>query len=64
MTVIVNGRKVELFAGASVRDALRKYSPEELKRIEQGEKKVIDSWGNGLDLQGSLDEGSAIKIVS
>jgi len=64
MTVSINGEVIDIFAGARVRDAVRRYSAAALKQIAAKRKRVVDRFGNPLALTGELSEGQAIFITS
>jgi sulfur carrier protein ThiS len=57
MQIKMNGQAVEIFSGATVRDALRKYSDSEWKRVQKNEKKVCDRRGHEVGLDGELSGG-------
>ena len=54
MEVTINSKKVEVFDGAKVEHAIRKFAPATLKAVKQGLLYVTDSFGNRLALDGSL----------
>ena len=66
MQIKVNGRPVEIFAGARVRDVVRKYSRTEWGRVRKGIKTVRDAhlaagdvfceWGSGMAIATGLAE--------
>jgi hypothetical protein len=60
MKVKVNGQPVDIFAGAKVEDVLRRYSRTEWKRVQKGERKVCDSHGHELGLDGELVGGQEL----
>jgi hypothetical protein len=60
MQVKVNGRTVEIFAGAKVGDALRRYSRTEWRRVRDGERKVRDPRGHEVGLDGELTGGEEL----
>lgn len=62
MQIKVNGRRVEIFSGACVRDALRKYSPVTWKQIQNGSKAVFDDHGHEIGLDGALAAGARIRV--
>lgn len=62
LKIQINEETVELFEGARLLDAVRKYSPEELKRIEKKTKQIVDRNGNQLELDGELSDGDDFYI--
>jgi hypothetical protein len=62
MKVSLNGREVEVFSGARVRDALQLHAAHELPAVETGEKHVYDRWGNQVDLEGELVGGERLEV--
>jgi hypothetical protein len=53
---------IEIFAGATVKDVLRKYSREEWKRVRSGENTVRDGQGHEVGLDGELGGGEELFI--
>jgi len=62
MKVKVNGRGIEIFNGALVKDALLKYSKEEYKFIRDKKKIVVDKRNNKRFLSGELSAGETLFI--
>lgn len=62
MQVKVNGRPVELFAGAKVEDALRRFSRAEWTKVRKGLRTVRDGRGNEVALDGELSGGETLTI--
>jgi sulfur carrier protein ThiS len=62
MQVKVNDQKIEIFAGAKVRDVLRKYSSTEWILVRKKEKKVTDAYGHEVGLDGELNGGESLFI--
>jgi hypothetical protein len=60
MQIKVNGRAIEIFSGAKVVDALRRYSPAEWTRVRKGQKKVCDRHGHEVGLDGELIGGEEL----
>ena len=60
MQVKVNGRTIELFSGAKVEDALRRYSRTEWRRVRDGERRVCDAHGHEVGLDGELAGGQEL----
>jgi len=63
MQIKVNGQAVEIFSGARVRDALRKYSRAEWKLVQKNEKIVCDGRGHPVGLDGELNGGEELLIA-
>ena len=62
MTAIVNGKRIDIFDGATVEHAIRKFSPEALKDIKQGTAYVTDRFGNHVALSGTLTENDVLTV--
>jgi sulfur carrier protein ThiS len=62
MHVKVNGQTIEIFAGARVRDVLRKYSRAEWTLVMKNKKKVSDAHGHEVGLDGELNGGEELVI--
>ena len=59
MTVYVNGEKVELLPGMTVRHALIQSG--HIQKYETGQK-VYDEWGSEMGLSGALWDGARITV--
>jgi hypothetical protein len=64
MQIKVNGQVIEIFAGARVRDVLRKYSRDELMHVRKKVKTVCDGHGHEVDLDGELSGGEELVITA
>ena len=62
MKVTVNGKIVELFEGAKVEHAIRKFAPATLKAVKRGLLFVTDKFRNKVALEGSLTDGDTLHI--
>lgn len=62
MQIKVNEQTIEIFAGARVRDVLRKYSRTEWTLVRKNKKKVTDAHGHEVGLDGELNGGEALVI--
>lgn len=62
MQIKVNEQTIEIFAGARVRDVLRKYSRTEWTLVRKKEKKVSDPYGHEVGLDGELNGGEELVI--
>ena len=62
MQIKVNDQTIEIFAGARVRDVLRKYSRAEWTLVRNNEKKVSDRYGHEVGLDGELNGGEELVI--
>jgi len=62
MHIKVNGKTVEIFSGACVRDVLRKYSQITWTQIQKGSKAVFDGRGHEVGLEGGLSEGARLIV--
>ncbi|HUU06545.1 MAG TPA: hypothetical protein VMZ49_11790 [Patescibacteria group bacterium] len=64
MQIKVNDREIEIFSGACVKDALRKFSRREWKQVQQNRKAAFDRHGHEIGLDGELNGGEEIFIKS
>jgi sulfur carrier protein ThiS len=64
MQIKVNGQSIEIFSGATVKDALRQYSSAALKQVNKNEKKVCDRHGHEVGLDGELSGGEELHITA
>ena len=62
MNVWVNDKKIEIFSGARVRDALRKYSMKEYRAVDEDRKQVTDKRCNRIEPDGELSGGQQLYI--
>jgi hypothetical protein len=62
MQIKMNKQTIEIFSGAKVGDALRKYSSAELKLVQNNKKKVCDRRGHEVGLDGELSGGEEFFI--
>ena len=62
MHIKVNEQTIEIFAGARVKDVLRKYSRAELALVRKNKKKVTDPHGHEVGLDGELSNGEELYI--
>lgn len=60
MQITMNGQAIEIFAGARVKDVLRKYSHDEWTRVRKNEKIVSDRYGHEVGLDGELTGGEEL----
>ncbi len=63
MKILINDQMIEIFEGARLQDAVRKYSETELKLIEKEDRKIVDREGNPLALDGELSDGEYFYII-
>ena len=64
MQIKVNGQAIDIFSGARVKDALRKYSRSELKLVRKNQKGVFDRHGHEVALDGELNGGEELFVKS
>ena len=62
MQIKVNDQWVEIFAGARVKDVLRKFSRAEWSLVRKKQKKVTDPYGHEVDLDGELNGGEQLVL--
>ena len=60
----VNGRGVDVPAGASAIDAVRAHDAQVAELVEAGDRALTDSRGLPLEPSATLSTGSIIRIVS
>jgi hypothetical protein len=60
MQIKMNNQTIEIFAGARVKDVLRKYSPAEWARAQKNEIAVSDRCGHEVGLDGELNGGEEL----
>jgi hypothetical protein len=60
----VNGRGVDVPAGASAIDAVRAIDAEAANQVEAGDRALTDSRGLPLEPSAPLSTGSIIRIIS
>ncbi len=64
MKILVNDTEIEIFSGAKVKDALRKFSESLYGEVKKGKSEVKDKWNNCLELNGELSTGQRLFIKS
>jgi hypothetical protein len=62
MQIQIDGVTVEIFAGARIMDAVRRYSRSAWKQVRANEKKVYDAYGHEVALDGELGGGEELFI--
>ncbi len=62
MQIKVNDKPVEIFSGACVQDALRKYSKTAWKQVQKNRKAVFDRHGHEVALDGELSGGEELFV--
>ncbi len=62
MHIKVNDKTIEIFSGACVKDALRKYSRITWTQIQKGSKAVFDGLGHEVGLEGELSDGVRLVV--
>jgi len=60
MQIKVNGRTIEIFAGARVGDVLRKFSRAEWTLVRKRERIISDPYGHEVGLDGELNGGEEL----
>ncbi|MCP4147341.1 MAG: hypothetical protein GY757_06280 [bacterium] len=63
MNLQLDDQKIEVFAGARVRDVLMKYSEEVYKNVLSGKQNVVDKYGNHIDLDGAVSNWQQLSVV-
>jgi hypothetical protein len=62
MIIIINTKKVELFRGATVTDAIRIFSERWHTLLSEGRARVTDRFGNITEPDGELTDNQVIHI--
>jgi len=62
MHIKVNGKSIEIFSGACVRDVLRKYSKLTWTQVQKGSKTICDGHGHEIGLDGELSDGAKLIV--
>ncbi|MCP5104494.1 MAG: hypothetical protein GY950_13995 [bacterium] len=60
MTVQMNDKEINVFAGARVRDVLLKYSKESYRAALSETLSVVDKNENAVDLDGEVSDGQRL----
>ncbi|MCK5005702.1 MAG: hypothetical protein KAS21_11460, partial [Candidatus Aminicenantes bacterium] len=63
LKLIINGCPLEIFEGATIGDAVRKFSTKVYKDVEQGNTDIEDLDGNKYYLSGALTGDEIFRIV-
>jgi|AntRauTorckE6833_2_1112554.scaffolds.fasta_scaffold00712_6 hypothetical protein len=63
MKVKVNNKIITIFNGAEVKDAIRKYSTKEYKKVKKGIKIITDKNGNQVMPTGELMGDEELNII-
>ena len=62
MKIKIDGKTVEIFAGARIMDVVRRYSRTAWKQVRANEKKVYDAYNHEVALDGELGGGEELFI--
>ncbi|MDR2065225.1 MAG: hypothetical protein LBP85_05920 [Prevotellaceae bacterium] len=62
MKIFINGNAMEIFDGATIESAIRKFDKNIPAEIKKGESEVCDRYGNHVSISGPLHENSQITI--
>jgi hypothetical protein len=62
MQVKVNEKSVEIFSGACVKDAVRKYSRTAWKKVRENKVSVFDGYGHEVAPDGELSGGEELFV--
>ena len=62
LNLVINGCPLEIFEGATVGDAVRKFSPAIFRIVEEGNTDIFDMDGNKYYLSGELTGGEVFRI--
>ena len=63
MKIIINTNEIEIFKGAKVEDAIRKFDKKLLREVKKGTAKILDKYEHQLSLSSPLHENSQITII-
>ena len=64
ISVSVNDRRVEIYAGMEVQHALTAYNPEVSAACRRGELIVTDGHGFRVGLHGALSDGARLFVTT
>ncbi|MDR0420740.1 MAG: hypothetical protein LBH30_04720 [Prevotellaceae bacterium] len=62
MKIFINGNEIEIFVGATIEDAVRKFDKNILAEIKNEKAEALDQYGNHVSISGPLYENSQITI--
>jgi hypothetical protein len=62
MKIFINGNEMEIFIGATIKAAIRKFDKNILAEIKNGKSETFDQYGNHVSISGPLHENSQITI--
>ncbi|MEI6455595.1 MAG: hypothetical protein WCO93_04850 [bacterium] len=62
MKVYINNKEIDIFRGATILDAVRKYSPHSCRRVMNETLMVIDRFGNRTEPDGEPTEGQHFQL--
>jgi len=60
--IFINDREIEIFRGATVLEAIHRYSERACRMVLNGTLLVIDRFGNLTEADGELTEGQKIHL--
>ena len=63
MKVIINAHEIDIFKGARVENAVRKFDKKLLKELQNGTAEAFDKFGNRISVSSPLRENSQITII-
>jgi hypothetical protein len=63
MRVFVNGRGLDVDAGATALDAVRAFDPEAAEAVSRGERVVTDSRGLPSDVAVPIQAGAIFRVL-
>ncbi len=62
MFIKIDGKTIEIFAGARVRDVLLRYSRAEWEQVRANRRKVYDAHGHEVAVDGELNGGEELFV--
>lgn len=62
MKIRINRREIEIFAGATLADAVLKYSARSYRRLLAGKITLMDRYGNITEPDGPVHDGQVVRL--
>lgn len=62
MTVQMNDKEIEIFAGARVRDVVLKFSKQAYRTTLSGQTTIVDKNNNPVDLEGEVSDNQRLYL--
>lgn len=62
MNVFINQKKIEIFTGACVKDAVLAYDKKAWQLLLSGKLAAYDQYGNSVEPDGALSENQSLTL--